>query len=422
MACVSGAGLLFPFGGVHNQVVHISTTTLVNILLATVLIVGIALHQLAVERPPLRLQETELEATFLLQDLEIPWDMDWSPDGWIWFSEKRGRISRVSPDSGAVQEIHNIEDVYQSADNSGLHALALHPDFPEVPHVFVHYTYSENGSRLVRFTYDPSHHALNGRLVLLDEILASVTHNGSRIVFSPDGEQLFLSLGDAYRPELAQDLGQYPGKILRLNLDGSIPDDNPFPDSPVWSYGHRNPQGLVMASNGRLYSSEHGGASNDELNIIEKGRNYGHPDVRGFCDLEREMEICRRQNVTEPLMVWSPTYAVSGIEFYDHDAIPEWKGSILVTSLKKTGAGQEGQRLQQLRLSEDGDTVLEVNDYFVHTFGRLREVMMAPDGRVFLFTSNRERNDNRPWLVREGDDKLIMLHDPENQAVQSSAR
>lgn len=388
---------------------HSRAKAVLNTMLVAALVAGIIASWLIDRTASPKLRNTELEVTVLLEDLEIPWDMDWSADGWIWFSEKRGQISRFSPESRKLQKIHFIEEVYQSWDNSGLHGLALHPDFPRSPFVFAHYTYAENQSRLVRFRFDSSRLELNNPVALIDGILASVTHNGSRIVFSQDGKTLFLTLGDAYRPELAQDLSEYPGKILRVNLDGSVPVDNPFPGSPVWSYGHRNPQGLVMAPNGRLYSTEHGGANNDELNIIEKGRNYGHPEVRGFCDLDWELSFCEEHQVVEPLMVWSPTYAVSGIEFYGLDAIPEWQNSLLVVSLKKSGAGQEGQRLQQIRLDERGDKVVEVNDYFVGTFGRLREVMMAPDGTVFLFTSNRELNDNRPWLIHPGDDKLIMV-------------
>jgi glucose/arabinose dehydrogenase len=370
----------------------------------------------------LKLVSTELEVTVLLQNLEIPWDMSWSPDGWIWFSEKRGMISRYSPESGLLQQIHLIEDVFQSLDNSGLHALALHPDFPTVPFVYVHYTHSADESRLVRFRFNPSALILEEPTTLLDGLHAALSHNGSRIVFSPDGTKLFLSLGEAFQPQMAQDLNEYSGKILRMNLDGSVPGDNPFPGSLVWSYGHRNPQGLVYAGNGKLYSSEHGPANNDELNLVEKGRNYGWPTVRGYCDYPEEKRFCADHQVREPLWIWSPTIAVSGIEFYDHEAIPEWRGSILVTSLKRDSRKHYGQRLVQLRLDQGGEKVIEANDYLVNAFGRLREVMSSPDGRVFIFTSNRELNANRPALERPGDDKLIMLRNPDYPVIHPAIR
>jgi glucose/arabinose dehydrogenase len=161
-----------------------------------------------------------------------------------------------------------------------------------------------------------------------------------------------------------------------------------------------------------MYSTEHGFVNDDELNVIEKGRNYGWPYVQGFCDSESERAFCNAHDVRVPLAIWSPTYGVSGIEFYDHEAIPEWQGSILVTSLKADTAEHYGHRLQQVRLDESGEKLMEVNDYLVDTFGRLREVMASPDGRVFIFTSNRELNANRPRVERPRDDKLIELRNP----------
>jgi len=357
----------------------------------------------------LQLEFTRLKVTVVLKGLEIPWDMDWSSDGWIWFSEKAGRISRVQPDSGVLQTVHFIPDVYQSLDNSGLHALALAPGFPESPYVYAHYTYSAENSRLVRFRFDPVKISLEDATVLLDALPAGRTHNGSRIVFSHDGQTMFFSIGDATRPDLAQSLDVYAGKVLRLRLDGGIPRDNPFPGSLVWSYGHRNPQGLVMGPNGILYSSEHGRALNDELNLIEKGHNYGYPNVRGFCDLEEEQDFCAQTRVHEPMITWSPTIGVAGIAFYDSEAIPEWRNSILVTALKSGRDPFKGKRLIQVQLDHSGTSVANVNNYLEGEFGRLREVMVDPAGRVFLFTSNRELNANRPRLINLGDDKLIML-------------
>jgi aldose sugar dehydrogenase len=356
----------------------------------------------------LQLQTTRLDVRVLLRNLEIPWDMDWSEDGWIWFSQKNGKISRYRPDTGDLQEILIIDEVFQSLDNSGLHALALHPQFTQEPHVYVHYTYAPEYSRLVRFRFNAATASLDEKTVLLDKLPANVSHNGSRIVFSPGHQTMFFSLGDAFNPKSSQDLGQYSGKILRMNLDGSVPHDNPFPGSLVWSYGHRNPQGLVIADNGRLYSSEHGGHKDDELNLIERGQNYGYPLVRGLCDNEEEDEFCTHNQTTDPLWVWSPTFGVAGIAYYNQADIPEWQNSILLTSLKSF-RDQEGKRLQVLKLNKSGDRVVEVLDYLVKTFGRLREVMVAPDGRIFLFTSNREINWNKPRIPRFGDDKLIML-------------
>lgn len=361
----------------------------------------------------LQLDSTELDVSILLDNLVVPWDMHWDPGGWVWFSEREGKISRFQIETGTLQMVHFIGDTYQSSDNSGLHALALHPDFPAVPYVYAHYTYSRWRSRFVRFTFDETNLLLKEPYIILDELEANTSHNGSRIVFTPDKTKLYLCLGDAFMSGRALELEEYAGKILRMNLDGSVPEDNPYPNSLVWSYGHRNPQGLVLAPNGILYSSEHGGGEDDELNIIEKGKNYGWPEVAGYCQWTEEAEYCAANEVILPLMTWSPTYAVSGMEYYDHEAIPEWRNSILQTSLKASDGSRMGQRLQQLKLSPDGREVVSVNDYFKQTFGRLRDVMALPDGRVLVLTSNKELNGNGDAVVKADDDKMIMLRNPD---------
>ncbi|MEL6256894.1 MAG: PQQ-dependent sugar dehydrogenase [Bacteroidota bacterium] len=361
----------------------------------------------------LQLDSTELEVSILLDNLVIPWDMHWDPGGWVWFSEREGKISRFQIETGTLQFIHFIEDTYQSSDNSGLHALALHPDFPAVPYVYAHYTYTRWRSRFVRYTFDEDNLLLKDPYIILDELEGNTSHNGSRIVFTPDKNKLFLCLGDAFMSGRALELEEYAGKILRMNLDGSVPDGNPFPNSLVWSYGHRNPQGLVLAPNGILYSSEHGGGEDDELNIIEKGKNYGWPEVAGFCQWREEAEYCAANEVILPLKTWSPTYAVSGMDYYDHEAIPEWRNSLLQTSLKASDGSRLGQRLQLLKLSSDGREVESVTDYFKQTFGRLRDVLVLPDGRILITTSNKELNGNGDAVVKPDDDKMIMLRNPD---------
>ena len=140
------------------------------------------------------------------------------------------------------------------------------------------------------------------------------------------------------------------GKILRLNLDGSIPANNPTPGSLVYTLGHRNPQGLVRLPSGRIYSSEHGENTDDEINLIEAGRNYGWPNVEGYCSTTERNAFCAANNVREPLAIWTPTLAVAGLAYYDHPAIPEWRGSLLMATLKAS-------KLVQLQLSATGDAM-----------------------------------------------------------------
>ena len=370
------------------------------------LILG-GLASLTAQISELQLENTKLDVRILAQDLVIPYDLVWGPDNWIWFTEREGNIKRLNPETGEIQLIHHVDEVYESVDNSGMYALALHPDFPEEPYVYVVYTYSVWDVRLTRFTYDPLFNSLKDPFFLIERMDGSITHNGARLLFTPDKKLLF-SMGDALRDGWGQKMDQPQGKILRMNPDGSIPEDNPF-GTWVWSYGHRNPQGLVLTPDGRLYSSEHGTGGDDELNLIEKGRNYGWPFVEGYCNLESEQEFCETENIVEPLKTWTPTSAPSGLDYYDHDAIPEWKGSLLQV-LMKGGVGTIGQRMEQIQLNEAGDEIVEVNEYFINTFGRLRDVLVAPDGRVFISTSNREFNGS--GVVKDSDDLIIELRNP----------
>ena len=183
-----------------------------------------------------------------------------------------------------------------------------------------------------------------------------------------------------------------------MNLDGGVPEDNPFQGSYVWTWGHRNAQGLVISPSGLMYSSEHGPSNDDEVNIIEKGRNYGWPNVEGFCDEPTESQFCADSNVMEPIAAWTPTLAVAGTDFYHHAAIPEWQNSLLVTSLKASS-------LTALKLSADGRSVITEEIFFEDWFGRLRDICISPDGRVFLAVSNRDGRGS----VHAGDDRIVEI-------------
>jgi glucose/arabinose dehydrogenase len=194
-----------------------------------------------------------------------------------------------------------------------------------------------------------------------------------------------MTMGDASNGDLAQDKASPSGKILRLTLAGQAAPGNPF-SSVIYSFGHRNPQGLVFQpGTGTLYSTEHGPNDNDEVNRIVAGRNYGWPTVHGTCDddVGSERPFCQANNVVEPLATWTPTIAPSGADFYNGDLIPQWKGSLLFTSLK-------GAALYRLTLSANGQSVIAKETLFANQFGRLRDVLVAPDGSVYLATSNRD--------------------------------
>ncbi len=315
----------------------------------------------------------------LVTGLSVPWEILWGPDDFIWMSERGGRVSRVNPQNGERQTLLEIADTYQQGE-SGLLGMVLHPDFATQPFVYLVYTYSGNGGireRLVRYRYNGS--GLTDAQILLDDIPGNTYHDGSRLLITPD-RYLLMSTGDAGNTNFSQDLSSLAGKILRLNLDGSIPADNPFPDSYVWSYGHRNAQGLVVHPNGRIYSSEHGPNSDDEINIITRGGNYGWPVVLGPVDSPNEQPFAQTNNVTGSILDWSPTIAPSDLVYYTSTAIPQWQNRLLMTVLKD-------QMLVAVALSEDGTQVTGQQRYFAGQFGRLRDICVSPDGRVFLATN-----------------------------------
>jgi aldose sugar dehydrogenase len=322
-------------------------------------------------------------------NLNHPWEITWGPDNHIWMTERGGRVSRVNPANGAVIPLITISEVVSNGEG-GLLGMALHPDFSSNPYVYVSYDYNNPSGyreKIVRYTYNGS--TLINPTVLLDNIMASSIHNGCRLVISSD-LKLFITTGDASNQSLPQNTGSVNGKVLRINLDGSIPPDNPIPGNPYWSFGHRNAQGLVLA-NGMIYVSEHGPANDDEINIVEKGRNYGWPAVEGYCNTGSEQSFCSANNVKEPIMAWTPTAAVCGMDYYNKDLVPQWKNSLLMVALKNA-------RLYQMKLDATFKTITETNEYLNNDYGRLRDICIAPDGRIFVCSSNGG-----------GDDKIIVI-------------
>ena len=325
-----------------------------------------------------------LKVETVVSGLDTPWDIAWGPDGQIWVTERGGRISRVNPSTGQRTTAGQVPEVSENGE-SGLMGLAFHPDFAAQPYVFATHSYLQSGTlrnRLVRMRWDGQ--TLGAAEVLRADIPASSIHDGSRLAVGPD-KLLYMTTGDASNGDLAQNRSSLAGKVLRLTLTGQPAPGNPF-GTAVYSYGHRNPQGLVFhPASGALYSTEHGPSDNDEVNLILAGRNYGWPTVHGACDddIGSERAFCLTNNVVEPLATWTPTIAPSGADFYLADLIPQWKGSLLFTSL-------EGEALYRLTLSSDGQRVTARETLYAGQFGRLRDVLVAPDGSVYLATSNRD--------------------------------
>lgn len=349
---------------------------LLILLIATFLIIGCKKSKPITETS---VKDVDVDILVLTQNLSNPWEILWGPDQMIWMTERGGKVSRVNPVNGNVTSLFTIPDV-KSMGEGGLLGMVLHPSFSTIPHVFVAYNYDKSGiytEKIVRYTYSGS--SLTNPLIILDGIPASNTHNGCRLLISSD-LKLFISTGDASNSQSAQNINSLSGKILRLNLDGTIPADNPISNNAVWTFGHRNPQGLVFV-NSKLFSSEHGPDKDDEINIIQKNRNFGWPSVNGFCNESGEQLFCTTNNVVEPLKSWTPTIAVSGMDYYNSDAIPQLKNSLILASLKD-------QTLYQLKLNLTIDRIDETKEVFRGKYGRLRDVCISPEGKIYVATSN----------------------------------
>jgi hypothetical protein len=241
-------------------------------------------------------------------------------------------------------------------------------------------------------------------VILIDNIVGNTTHNGSRIAILPDNTLLF-STGDAQNLSLPQNVNQVNGKVLRINLDGTIPADNPFAGNPVYTLGHRNVQGILQHPNGKIYVSEHGASTDDEFQILEVGRNYGWPNVEGFCDPGGEQTFCNANNVMEPLVAWTPTNAPSDMVYYENPLFPEFNGRVLMSVLKD-------KRIIAMQLNATGTAVADEDHYLINQFGRLRDICVGPEKEIYLATngaswSNTNPNTHSIIVLRALDDASI---------------
>lgn len=343
-------------------------------------------------------KEIKLGATTVIGNLDVPWEITWGPDNWIWFTEQTGTINKVNPNTGERKLILKIDEVYKK--RLGLLTMAIHPQIKKFPYVFVNYTVLKAEKvfmKIVRYDYKSG--ALTSPKLLM-EFPANSGHMGARLSIGPDGK-LMVATGDFTDHKNAQNINTLNGKILRLNIDGSIPDDNPIKGNPVWARGFRVPQGLVFSKTGLLYTAEHGDANDDEVNLIRRGGNYGYPDVTGAINNEAEKAYHKVNTVLEPLKAWTPTVAPAGIAYYSSPVIPQWNNAILMTTLKESD-------LRILKLNAAGNAVVEEAIYLDGQFGRLRDVCVAPNGDVYVSTSNRDWNKTNKYS-NAADDRIIKI-------------
>lgn len=338
----------------------------------------------------------------LVGDLSIPWDLQIASNGQLWVTQRGGTVTVVDTATGLVQNVGTVSGVLERGEG-GLMGMALHPDYPANATIYFAHSYDGGGgsvkNRLVRLGFDGFQ--LHSQETLLDDIPGSFNHNGARLLVGPD-RFIYMTTGDAEGPNRAIDLASLAGKILRLTLDGRAAPGNPFA-TEIFSFGHRNAQGLAFApATDILYATEHGPSSNDEINRILVGRNHGWPEVHGYCHDEdvfggAEAQFCRENNVNEPVAIWTPTVAPAGAEFYTSTTIPGWDGSFLFTALK-------GQALYRITLGSEGGRAVGQEVLFQGEFGRLRDVAVGGRGELYLATSNR---DGRGDIL--GADRVIQV-------------
>lgn len=322
------------------------------------------------------------------QNLQIPWAIAWlpaspagEPDSNMLVTERSGTVKQIDK-NGNTKTIFTVPDVKVGGEG-GLMGIAIHPKFASNNYVYLDYTYNPNPTqnKVVRYKYQ------NGTLVqdkvILEKIPGSIFHNGGRIKFGPDG-YLYVTTGDAQEPSIAQDKNSLGGKILRITDEGKPAPGNPFGNA-VYSYGHRNPQGLFWDTNGTLWETEHGPSGigpsccRDEVNIIKPGQNYGWPEITG--------------NQTKSGME-APT-ATSG-------ATETWApADIIVVNGKIYFSGLKGAAI----FSFDPKSPNIVTPIYKGTYGRIRELTVSPDGNIYFTTSNRDGRGTPD----SADDKIIKV-------------
>ncbi|MBL4728989.1 MAG: PQQ-dependent sugar dehydrogenase [Gammaproteobacteria bacterium] len=334
------------------------------------------------------------------EDLVQPWSMAWLPGGDMLITEKPGRLRVVRDGKLLPEAVPGVPDVFYEG-QGGLFDVLPHPNFSENRWVYLTYSKKTEGSSataIARGRFE------NDRLTNVVEIFEAQAvgfgHYGGKIVFDNDG-YMFLTLGDRMAPPVgdeaalrahpAQDRSNHQGVIVRLNDDGTVPNDNPFVGQSgmlpeIWSYGHRSPQGLaVHPETGDLWESEHGPQGGDEINRIEPGNNYGWPVVgRGanYGAFGRPIHIgISEEGMVQPEQFWVPSIATSGLMIYTGDKFPLWYGNIFSGSLA-------GEQLARLQLSDDYSSVV-VEETLVYDIGRIRDVRQGQDGYIYLAISDR---------------------------------
>jgi glucose/arabinose dehydrogenase len=340
----------------------------------------------AAAQDPIRSEQATFELVTVVSGLEHPWGMALLPDQSILVTERPGRVRIVRQGQLDPEPIEGVPPVYASG-QGGLLDVALDPEFASNRLIYLSYAAEGDGGNSTRVARAVLG---DGRLENLEVIFTaqplvnSTYHFGSRLAFDPEG-QLFITVGERRQGERAQDLGDHNGSVIRLHPDGSVPEDNPFigiasARPEIFSYGHRNPQGLAIhPQTGIPWLHEHGARGGDEVNIVRPGVNYGWPIITYGIDYSGEPigEGTHKEGMAQPIYYWVPSIAPSGMAFYDGEAFPEWRGDLFVGALRS-------ELLARLEL--DGEEVVAEERLLDGTIGRIRDVEVGPDGYLYLLT------------------------------------
>ncbi len=344
---------------------------------------GLRTNTTILPRPSAGVKPTETANTEVIASrLEVPWALAFLPKGEIIVTERSGTVKKIKDENITTIDTLPIKQVGEG----GLHGVTLHPNFEQNNFFYFYYTYNASGdetlNKVVRFKFEDD--KLTEERLIIDQIPGATFHDGGRIKFGPD-RYLYITTGDAQNPSLAQEKNSLAGKILRVTDEGDPAPGNPF-NNLVYSYGHRNPQGITWDEQGRLWEVEHGQSATDEINLIEPGKNYGWPEITG-TQTKIGME-------TPILQSGSDTWAPGGATFYREVTSSAYNGSIYFGGLR-------GQALYQYVISTK-----ELKTHFKGKFGRIREVVLGPDNMLYITTSNRDGRGN----PSPDDDKIIKIN------------
>jgi glucose/arabinose dehydrogenase len=353
----------------------------------------------------------QFQVETVASNLEVVWSIVFAADNRTFFTERPGRVRVIENGKLRADAFFVVPNVEPTGEN-GLMGMALHPNFSENHFVYLAYAYRENsGDQKVRVRrYRENGATLIEPKTIIEKIPAARYHSGTRLKFGPDGK-LYITTGDATNQSEAQKLNTLAGKTLRLNDDGTIPADNPFINekaarTEIWTYGHRNAQGMdFQPESGLMFQTEHGpslidGVSlfkrsgGDEVNIIERGKNYG------WAKISHDM---KRDGMETPIVQYSPAIAPASGMFYRGAMFPELKNNFLFGALK-------GESI--VRLVLDGRKIVSQDKLLSKQMGRIREIAEAPDGSIYFSTSNRDGRGN----PTKEDDRILRLVAPKNSS------